>query len=50
MIITTINAKTEEIWETGQAQFITYKKKNKNKKTKQNKKRGQYISHCWKQQ
>ena len=32
MIITTINAKTEEIWETGQAQFITYKEKKKEKR------------------
>ena len=32
MIITTINAKTEEIWETGQAQFITYKEKKEKKK------------------
>ena len=32
IITTTINAKTEEIWETGQAQFITYKEKKEKKK------------------
>ena len=29
IIITTINAKTEEIWESVQAKFITKKKKNR---------------------
>ena len=59
IITTTINAKTEEIWETGQAQLITYKKKKQKKnkkkkkpKKKQNKKKkqGQYISHSRKQE